>query len=101
MSNKPECILTGCYFHSPTEGRYIRGDLHRIGECYVVTGNTTRGANGDWIYGAPPTDDMLVSALQATYLEKRGVVVFTTNVAVFNDHASEYITKWAVPRPTV
>jgi hypothetical protein len=101
MSNLPDCILTGCYFNSPLESKFVRGDLHKLGDCYIVTANTVATNNADWIYGHPPASDMVVSAIQSAYFERRGVIVFTTKVAEFNKRAEEYLTKWRFPTPTV
>jgi len=97
--NLPDCILTGCYFHSPLEGKYVRGDLHRIGDCYIVTANTEATSNAAWHYGAPPASDMVVGAMQSSYFERRGVIVFTKAVATFNRQAEEYLARWRFPEP--
>lgn len=96
--NQPECILTGCYFNSPTEQKYVRGDLHELGDCYIVTANIVETNNADWMYGQPPAGDMLVSAIQSAYFERRGVIVFTKQVAEFNERAKDYLARWAMPR---
>jgi hypothetical protein len=40
---------------------------------------------------------MIVSAIQSAYFERRGVIVFTTQVAEFNKRAEEYLAKWRFP----
>jgi len=100
-TNLPDCILTGCYFHSPLEAKFVRGDLHRLGDCYIVTANTVETNNADWLYGQPPANDMVVSAMQSAFFERRGVIVFTTKVAVFNKRAEEYLGKWLSPNSRV
>jgi hypothetical protein len=92
--NLPECILTGCYFYSPLEVKYLRGDLHHMGDCYILVGNTVATNNADWIVGTPPHTDMTVAAVQSVYFERRGVIVFTENVAAFNKHADDYLARW-------
>jgi hypothetical protein len=95
--NLPDCVLTGCYFNSPIEQKFVRGDLHKLGNCYIVTANTVETNNADWKFGQPPSGDMIVSAIQSAYFERRGVIVFTTQVAEFNKRAEEYLAKWRFP----
>lgn len=89
--NLPECVLTGVDFYDPQEVRWVRGDLHRLGDAYIVTANTTNSHNCAWQYGQPRPGDMVVTAMQAAYFERRGVIVFTTAVAMFNDAAEAYL----------
>jgi hypothetical protein len=45
----------------------------------------------------------MISVDNAAYFERRGVVVFTTRVAVFNKEAEDYIAgviRWPMPAPT-
>lgn len=92
--NLPECILTGCDFYDPMEVRWVHGDLHRLGDVYILNGCTTKG-NCDWQYGTANPGAMVVSATQSAYFEKRGVIVFTAAVANFNDHAEQYMRRGA------
>lgn len=89
--NLPECVLTGCDFYDPVQIQWVRGDLHRIGDCYILTANTTESHNCNWQFGPSRPGEMVVSAMQAAYFERRGVIVFTKDVAVFNDHAEMYL----------
>ena len=97
--NLPDCILTGCYFHDPLQGKFVRGDLHRLAGVYIVTANTVETSNTDWHYGQPPSGDMIVSAMQSAYFERRGVIVFAAKVTEFNRRAEEYLAKWRFPEP--
>jgi len=100
--NLPECIITGCLFHSLAEGKFVVADLHRIGDCYVISANTGKGGEADWTFGEPksPVYNRIITVDHAAYFERRGVIVFTTRVAVFNPAAEDYIAgliRWPQP----
>jgi hypothetical protein len=103
--NFPECIITGCLFHDPVGGRFIVADLHRLGDCYVINGNPNKDGEAAWIYSEPthPVYRRIISVDNAAYFERRGVIVFTTRVAVFNKEAEDYVAgviRWPAPAPT-
>lgn len=91
--NHPQCVITGATFFDPVGVRWVRCDLHRIGDCYIANCNTVAGGNTAWEYGQACVADMLVSAMQGVYYERRGIIVFTKDVAVFNDRAEDYLKR--------
>jgi hypothetical protein len=102
--NYPECIITGCLFQDISQGRFIVADLHRLGDCYVISGNAP-GGDAAWTYGEPkhPIYDRIISVDNSAYFERRGVIVFTTRVAVFNKTAEDYVAgimRWPEPTAT-
>jgi len=90
----PDCIITGCLFYDTADERHIVADLHRLGDCYIINGNYS--GRTDWVDGPPPPDhhyNKVVSVDNGAYFERRGMIVFTTRVAVFNRAAEDYIAE--------
>jgi len=88
----PECIITGCEFFSPHEGKIVHGDLHRIGDTLIFNACTDKAGNAEWRYVPRPWQgDMVITARSAQYFERRGVIVFEQSEAELNDRAMEYL----------
>jgi hypothetical protein len=102
--DRPDCIITGCWFHSPAESKRLRADLHRLGDCYIIVGNRNDVGEADWQYLEPPHYDRIISVdYPDHYFERRGIVMFTTRSAIFNKVAEDYIagnTRLPEPPPT-
>ena len=78
------CVLTGCIFVDPYQGKSIRGDLHELGSCYIFN------ASGcEWEYESPHDSQRQIAS--ETYYEKNKVIVFEQDTGTFNAAAVEYL----------
>lgn len=87
------CIITGCGL---IEGpRYLWGDLHKIGDCFVFNGVAHDG-KARW----SPADELPPTFMSITvdlalpvkeYIERRGVAVFPEEYGILNDVAKAYL----------
>ena len=87
------CLITGCAF---VEGpRYLWGDLHKIGDCFVFNGVAHDG-KARW----SSLDELAPTLMSITvdlaipnreYLERRGIAILPEEYAIFNDAAKAYL----------
>lgn len=91
----PQCLITGCELHSPTEGWWVHGDLFRIGTSYVFNAVLNEMAEANKQYGNTVPSWKNVLTIDGQYWEKRGVFVIPILNAELNQVAKDYVEKWA------
>jgi hypothetical protein len=85
---RPECVITGCALVAQNEGKWMWGDLHRIGDSFVLNGSSL----APWEYGDLPNASLKTVYVDSNeYFERRGVAVFHKDAATFNDAAKEHM----------
>ena len=86
---KPKCVITGCGLVVDHGSRWVWGDLHRIGNSYAFNAVLTDEGEAAWSWDFAELP--LGSCIRILYFddlyEKRGVIVFCSTVAVFNETA--------------
>lgn len=80
-----QCVITGCALVDTFGERWMWGDLHEEGDCYVFNGTNV------WKTHPLPGDHIKQVAIEGSTFEKRGVAVFEKSVAVLNDAARAYL----------
>lgn len=88
--SRVECIANGTRFYSPQEYRYAIGDLFRCDYVFIFNANVL-DSNIQWIEGAPPASDKILTCETGWYFEKRGVIVVSYANVKMNSHLTEYI----------
>jgi hypothetical protein len=100
------CLITGCDLVDVAGGRWVHGDLHRIGHSYVFNAvllhteclaREEHRGEAAWVYEPPPPstikqliiDNALAFAHQC--FECRGVIVFPLVFGRLNDVAAAYL----------
>jgi hypothetical protein len=89
-----QCMITGAVLHIKDEGKWARGDLHRIGSTYVFNAIVWDDA---WNYGeieGPLTDMVISLPYGLDYFERRGVVVFPVTNAALNPAAQRRVCRF-------
>jgi hypothetical protein len=87
---RPQCIITGCLFFDPLSQRFVNGDLYRLSGVLIHAANFTNDGP-DWQYGIPPTTSRVVSCIDGSYWDKRGIIVFAVAASDLNDTATQYL----------
>lgn len=80
-----DCIITGCALVDTSEERWMWGDLHAEGDCFVFNGSNV------WKSHPLPGAHIKQVAIDGSSFEKRGVAVFMRSVAVLNEAAQCYL----------
>lgn len=86
----PRCIITGCDLLC--EGMVAHGDLFQMGDTYIFNSVTGRAYEPDWQDREPRSVHIVlkVEISGPGYFERRGVFVFTRDVAALSHEADAY-----------
>lgn len=93
-----QCVITGGEFFSPLDGRFVHGDLHKIGGAYVFNAVCDEDGKPAWKYAQPSLGSLVIACRDGFYFERRGVVVFEEHNAEMNDAAWRYVKPEHRPR---
>ena len=89
------CLITGCNLVDAADGRWVHGDLHRIGHSYVFNA-CLKGGETAWCYepieqGSKELVVDNILAFEHQCFERRGVIVFPLVFGRLNDAAAAYL----------
>jgi len=90
--SRPRCVITGCNLYADNEEKYAYGDLHQIGDTYIlnaVMDPKYRVGETLWLKTVQREKSAGVTVSSEHYYEKRGVIVFNRADAFFNPLAIE------------
>ena len=86
------CVITGCDLVDGSAGRWVHGDLHEEGECWIFTACCADGAPAwrDTAYQNIKGKYIIIIG-NDYYFESRGVIVLPKDRSVLSQAAHEYI----------
>lgn len=105
------CLITGCALVDLANGRWVHGDLHKIGHNYVFNaclhtadhpGQGEVQGEAAWQYGTMPAADSkqveldICSLRDNQFFERRGVITFPAIWGRLNEVASTYLGRLPV-----
>lgn len=95
------CLITGCNLADLANGKWVHGDLHKIGHNYVFNACLEAGETA-WQYGTKPDAEskqieLDISSLRDNqFFERRGVITFPAIWGRLNEVALAYLGRLPV-----
>lgn len=83
MTSRSKCIITGCYIYDQNSGAHAYGDLHELGECYILNACAPRA------FGPVGEHERVLVVTE--YFERRDVYVVAKDSAFLNQTALDYL----------
>jgi len=86
------CIKTGCILIDQNQSKQVYGDLHQInGDTYIFNACLDKHGETNWDSGIECNSPAVYTD---HYFERRGVIVFSAQDAVYNQALEDYFGKY-------